>query len=154
MRVQNQTKTLVKDLSLCPDTSIKNVIQEFHHWFGFFVLYILWLILSYNSPPSPPLFPMALLDRKKIRGSKTAGNFVAKFIVPYWGDKVDHGIGLSYRPAGSLCFLTGRYENPMPCIVNFVPQSGTMNLAFGSFPVNAIILQVYSVVVSGEDFKE
>jgi hypothetical protein len=29
---------------------------------------------------------------------------VAKFIVPYWGDKVDHGIELSYRPA-SLCSL-------------------------------------------------
>jgi hypothetical protein len=25
--------------------------------------------------------------------------FVAKFIVPVWGDKVDSGIGLSYRPA-------------------------------------------------------
>ncbi len=26
-------------------------------------------------------------------------NAVAKFIVPGWGEKVDYGIGLSYRPA-------------------------------------------------------
>jgi hypothetical protein len=37
---------------------------------------------------------------------------VAKFIVLYWGDKVDYGIGLSYRPA-SLCSLTGRYDMSM-----------------------------------------
>jgi hypothetical protein len=29
------------------------------------------------------------------------------------GDKVDSGIGLSYRPA-SLCSLAGLYDNPMP----------------------------------------
>ncbi len=34
---------------------------------------------------------------------------VAKFIVPGWGDKVDSGIGLSYRPA-RLLRLEGRYE--------------------------------------------
>ncbi len=38
---------------------------------------------------------------------------IAKFIVPDWGDKVDSGIGLSYRPAG-LHRLTGRYDYPMP----------------------------------------
>jgi hypothetical protein len=32
---------------------------------------------------------------------------VAKFLVPFCGDKVDYGIGLSYRPA-SLCSLTGK----------------------------------------------
>ncbi len=31
MRVENQTKTLVwEDSSLCPETSTKNAIQEFH----------------------------------------------------------------------------------------------------------------------------
>jgi hypothetical protein len=40
---------------------------------------------------------------------------VAKFIVPDWGDKVDSGMELSYRPA-RLHRLAGRYEydNPMP----------------------------------------
>jgi hypothetical protein len=37
----------------------------------------------------------------------------AKFIVPEWGDIVDSGIGLSYRPA-SLCSLADRLDNPMP----------------------------------------
>ncbi len=32
--------------------------------------------------------------------------------IPLLLDKVDYGIGLSYRPA-SLCSLTGRYGNPM-----------------------------------------
>jgi hypothetical protein len=35
---------------------------------------------------------------------------VAKFIVPDWGDKVDSGKGLSYRPA-KLHRLAGRYDN-------------------------------------------
>ncbi len=35
----------------------------------------------------------------------------AKFIVPDWGDKVDSGIGLSYRPGS----LAGQYDidNPL-----------------------------------------
>jgi hypothetical protein len=38
---------------------------------------------------------------------------VAEFLDPGWGDKVNSGIGLSYRPAkpGSLA---GRYDNYMP----------------------------------------
>ncbi len=40
-------------------------------------------------------------------------NPVTNFIVPYFGDKVDSGIGLSYRPA-KLHRLAGRYDNPMP----------------------------------------
>ncbi len=38
---------------------------------------------------------------------------VAKFIVPDVGDKVNSGVGLSYRPA-RLRRLAGRYDNPMP----------------------------------------
>ncbi len=37
----------------------------------------------------------------------------AQFIVPDWGDKVDYGIELSYRPL-RLHWLAGRYGNPMP----------------------------------------
>jgi hypothetical protein len=37
----------------------------------------------------------------------------AQFIVPDWGDKVDYGIGLLYRPV-RLHRLAGRYVNPMP----------------------------------------
>jgi hypothetical protein len=54
---------------------------------------------------------------------------LAKFIVTDWGDKDDHGIGLSYRPAAGLHRLAGRYGNPDG--VNFIPPSGTMNLAPG-----------------------
>jgi hypothetical protein len=35
----------------------------------------------------------------------------AQFLVPDWGDKVDYGLGLSYRPAS---LLAGRYDNPVP----------------------------------------
>ncbi len=51
---------------------------------------------------------------------------VAKFIVSDWGNKVDSGIGLSYRPA-TLHRLAGRYDNPMPALqqsyagVNYIP---------------------------------
>ncbi len=46
-----------------------------------------------NSPPPPPP--------------------VAEFLVPDWGDLVDSGKGLSYRPA-RIHRLAGRYDNPMP----------------------------------------
>ncbi len=38
---------------------------------------------------------------------------VAKFLVPDLGDKVDAGIGLSYRPA-RLHSQACRYDNPLP----------------------------------------
>ncbi len=54
---------------------------------------------------------------------------VAKFIVPDWGDKVDSGIGLSYRPARQH-LLAGRYDlvrQPYAGF-NYILQSWTMNL--------------------------
>jgi hypothetical protein len=49
---------------------------------------------------------------------------VAKFYVPNWGDKVNSGIGLSYRPAGLY-----RPVLQINAGDNFTPQSGTMKLA-------------------------
>ena len=53
---------------------------------------------------------------------------VAEFIVPDWGDKVNSGIGLSYRPA--------RLHRQRPVRqpyagVDYIPQSGIMNSASG-----------------------
>jgi hypothetical protein len=45
------------------------------------------------------------------------------------GDKVDSGIGLSYRLA-IQCSLVGRYDNPMPKLA-LSSQSETMNLPTG-----------------------
>jgi hypothetical protein len=52
---------------------------------------------------------------------------VAEFINPDWGDKVNSGIGLSYRPA-RLHGLTGRYNNPMPELTLY-PSQGSINSA-------------------------
>jgi hypothetical protein len=41
---------------------------------------------------------------------------------PLLGDKVDYGIGLSFRPA-ILCSLTGRYDNQMT-LSTLSPQAG------------------------------
>jgi hypothetical protein len=39
----------------------------------------------------------------------------AQLVVPDWGDKVDYGIGLSYRSVRlHRLAVAGRYENPMP----------------------------------------
>ncbi len=46
---------------------------------------------------------------------------IAKFRVPDWGNIVDSGIGLSYRPA-ILGSLAGRYDNTMPEL-NLSPHS-------------------------------
>ncbi len=55
---------------------------------------------------------------------------VAKFLVPGWGDKVNSGIGLSYR--GPPCY-TGWRAGTITAYagVNFIPQSGTKNFAEG-----------------------
>jgi len=55
---------------------------------------------------------------------------VAKFIVLDQGDKINPGIGLSYRPA-RLHRLGGQYDNPMPESTTYIPQAKTMNLATG-----------------------
>ncbi len=60
----------------------------------------------------------------------------AKCKVLEWGDKVDSGIGLSYRPAG-LHRLADRYDNPMPTST-LSSHSGTMNFA------TALLLQYLS----------
>ncbi len=46
----------------------------------------------------------------------------AQFIVPDWGDKVDHGIGLSYRHV-RLQKAACQYDNPMQYVwyVDFPP---------------------------------
>ncbi len=46
---------------------------------------------------------------------------VAKFIVNDWGDKVNSGVGLSYRPA-RLHRLVGRFDNRMPESTTLHPQ--------------------------------
>ncbi len=50
----------------------------------------------------------------------TGVNSIAKFVVPDWGDKVDSGTELSYRPPGYI----GRYDNPMPESTRIFPIQG------------------------------
>jgi hypothetical protein len=51
---------------------------------------------------------------------------VAEFIDPDWGDKVNTGIGLWYRPA-RLHGPAGRYDNPIPePELTLIPQSGDL----------------------------
>jgi hypothetical protein len=55
-------------------------------------------------------------ERQVFRGSrvgKRRNRPETQFIVPNWRDKVDYGIGLSYRKV-RLHRLAGRYDNPMP----------------------------------------
>ncbi len=46
-----------------------------------------------------------------------------------WGDKVNSGIGLSYRPA-RIHGMAGRYDNPMPELT-LSPSDGSMNSTTG-----------------------
>jgi hypothetical protein len=63
-----------------------------------------------------------------MRGHCESARSVAKLIVPDWGDKVDSGIWLSYRPA-RLYRLAGRYENPLRrSQLLYIHHSRTMNL--------------------------
>jgi hypothetical protein len=59
---------------------------------------------------------------------------VAKFVIPDWGNKVDSGIGLSYRPARLHTMQCIGWQAGMTTLyarVNYIPQSGTMNFATG-----------------------
>jgi hypothetical protein len=66
-------------------------------------------------------------------------NPVSKFIVPDWGDKVDSGRGLLYRPDRlyNIHRLAGRYEQ-LYAEVNLFPPSGTMNSATVPFIIEII----------------
>ncbi len=57
---------------------------------------------------------------------------VADFIDPDWGDKVNSGIGLSYRPACQTTWTggDGPVSNPMP-ESTLSPSQGSMNSATG-----------------------
>ncbi len=65
---------------------------------------------------------------------------VAKFIVPDWGDKVDSGIGLSYRPAT----YAGRPVLQPYAGVNYILLSWTLNLdtaGKGESPTHCLFLR-------------
>jgi hypothetical protein len=77
---------------------------------------------------------------------------LAEFIDPDWGDKVNSGIGLSYRPA----ILHGLAGGPVPVRqlyvgVDFIPQSWIYE--FGSYSTNFILFQV-SVCGEGSTSEE
>jgi len=74
--------------------------------------YVAWRAGITNRVVIPPA-RLGSLKGYKFGLVLTLTNPVAKFIVPDWGDKVDSGIGVSYRPA-KLHRLEGRYDNPMP----------------------------------------
>jgi hypothetical protein len=61
----------------------------------------------------------------------TAAQPCSQIRSPLLADKVDYGIGLSYRPIHhpTICSLTSRYDNPMHAQSTLSPQSGTMNSA-------------------------
>ncbi len=46
---------------------------------------------------------------------------VAEFIVSDWGDKINPGIGFSYRPA-RIHRMAGRYDNPVPELIRSPSQ--------------------------------
>jgi hypothetical protein len=88
------------------------------------------------------------LDSQAAVAAAVAGSPLAKFIVSDWGwgDEVDSGIGLSYRPA-RLHRLAGRYDNPIcRCQLRvYIPRSGTMHLDTASSTEN-----FYDVFVLGK----
>jgi hypothetical protein len=59
---------------------------------------------------------------------KTFAYNCSQILSPWLGDILDSGIGLSYRPATSLCSMEDRYDKPY-ARVDYIPQPGTKNLA-------------------------
>ncbi len=86
---------------------------------------------QYAPPPRPQCLkvssPVIALCVYQVGSSSNMHSPVAEFIVPDWGDKVNTGIGLSYRPT-RLHRLCGPVCQPYAG-VDYIPQSGTMNLA-------------------------
>ncbi len=82
---------------------------------------------SESAPPPPP--PSSLSSAVRISSSQ--------IIVPDWGDKVNSGIGFSYRPA-SLCSVAYQYDNTMPeffffsFFSKFLPLCSRQKLAYSS----------------------
>ncbi len=62
------------------------------------------------------------------------------------GDKVDYGIGLSYRPA-ILCSLTGRYDSQM-LLSTLSPQAGAPKCQHEMFPFVSVVCSTISICCS------
>jgi hypothetical protein len=75
--------------------------------------------LDKNGPNSPCFFNLFLTPSLVSHSCQISSQIHS----PWRGDKVNSGIGLSYRP-DRLHRLAGRYD--------YIPQSRTMNLATGS----------------------
>jgi hypothetical protein len=70
------------------------------------------LFFSCSLEPPVSLNEGTIRICKKQRRDQRQMKSVAKFLVPHWGDTVDSGIGLSYRPA-RLHRMEGCYDNTM-----------------------------------------
>jgi hypothetical protein len=67
-----------------------------------------------HPPPTPPPLPKLGIFEPERRGYRWKWESTeTKFLIPYWGDKVDSGKGLSYW----LQNLAGLYDNPMDYIL-------------------------------------
>ncbi len=101
--------------------SVRHIYVEYWMIFiedpAFLLLTVIWFGSSL-TPSSPLPLASCLSFSVILCGLQTSVMcftfpFCNQIHSPLLGDKVDYGIGLSYRPA-SLCSLTGRYDNPMP----------------------------------------
>jgi len=72
--------------------------------------------LSCVTTPPSPLFPNLSARCCRLVNYPSADIlFCSQILIPWLGDKVDSGIGLSYRPARlHRLRLAGWYDNPMP----------------------------------------
>ncbi len=73
---------------------------------------ISYILIFNNSEKICSFLTVFLLSFAYSFYSMTNDSPVAEFIVPDWGDTVDPGIGLSYRPI-MLHRLSGRNDNPI-----------------------------------------
>ncbi len=69
---------------------------------------------------------------RKIQKPTCSQSIVVEFIDSDWGDKVNSGIGLSYRPA-RLHWLASRYDN-LKLELTLSPSHGSLNSALGTTP--------------------
>ncbi len=90
-------------------------------------LYGLIQLLGFQGYHPQDCFESALLIPDPNPAFQVNADPVAEFIDPWLGDKVDSGIGLSYRPA-SICSLAGRQPYAR---VDFIPPSQGRDYEFG-----------------------
>ncbi len=94
-----------------------------------------------------PVRKLLNLHNKNHGLDRTVLSSCSQILSPWLGYIVDSDIRLSYRPAGYIAWQAGTAERQPYARVDYITQSGTMNLATGQYRTRSSTLRITITLV-------